>query len=125
MHLFTADGFEGEPIACDEGELEWVDIDKIESLHIWEGDKIFLRLLAEKAPFFSLKLVYDGHDGLISAVLNGKEIKKGKNYRKLSRSGTPVIEKESNRAGIPLECRCEILGTDITGIISIRRRSKE
>ena len=76
MHLFTADGFEGEPIACDEGELEWVDIDKIESLHIWEGDKIFLRLLAEKVPFFSLKLVYDGHDGLISAVLNGKEIKK-------------------------------------------------
>ena len=40
-----------------------------------EGDKIFLRLLAEKVPFFSLKLVYDGHDGLISAVLNGKEIK--------------------------------------------------
>ena len=76
MHLFTADGFEGEPIACDEGELEWVDIDKIESLHIWEGDKIFLRLLAEKVPFFSLKLVYDGHDGLISAVLNGKEIRK-------------------------------------------------
>ena len=76
MHLFTADGFEGEPIACDEGELEWVDIDKIESLHIWEGDKIFLRLLAEKVPFFSLKLVYDGHDGLISSVLNGKEIKK-------------------------------------------------
>ena len=75
MHLFTADGFEGEPIACDEGELEWVDSDKIESLHIWEGDKIFLRLLAEKVPFFSLKLVYDGHDGLISAVLNGKEIK--------------------------------------------------
>jgi 8-oxo-dGTP diphosphatase len=75
MHLFTADGFEGEPIACDEGELEWVDIDKIESLHIWEGDKIFLRLFAEKVPFFSLKLVYDGHDGLISAVLNGKEIK--------------------------------------------------
>lgn len=73
MHLFTADGFEGEPIACDEGELEWVDIDKIEALHIWEGDKIFLRLLAEKVPFFSLKLVYDGHDGLISAVLNGKE----------------------------------------------------
>ena len=76
MHLFTADGFEGEPIVCDEGELEWVDIDKIELLHIWEGDKIFLRLLAEKVPFFSLKLVYDGHDGLISAVLNGKEIKK-------------------------------------------------
>ena len=32
-------------------------------------------LFLKKVPFFSLKLVYDGHDGLISAVLNGKEIK--------------------------------------------------
>ena len=29
-------------------------------------------LLAEEEPFFSLKLVYDGHDTLVSAVLNGK-----------------------------------------------------
>ena len=67
MSLFTADGFEGEQIPCDEGELEWVDIDKIQELNIWEGDKIFFRLL----EFFSLKLVYDGHDGLVSAALNG------------------------------------------------------
>ena len=57
MSLFTADGFEGEEIACDEGELEWVPIEKIGELNLWEGDKIFLRLLAEDAPFFSLKLV--------------------------------------------------------------------
>lgn len=74
MSLFTADGFEGEPIPCDEGELEWVDIDKVEKLNIWEGDKIFLRLLAEDRDFFSLKLVYDGHDKLVSAALNGKKI---------------------------------------------------
>ena len=37
-------------------------------------DKIFLKLMAEKVPFFSLKLVYDGHDGLVSAVLNGTEL---------------------------------------------------
>ncbi len=74
MSLFTADGFEGEEIACDEGELEWVPIEKIGELNLWEGDKIFLRLLAEDAPFFSLKLVYDGHGGLEEAVLNGKRL---------------------------------------------------
>ena len=71
MSLFTADGFEGESITCDEGELEWVDIAKIQKLNIWEGDKIFLRLLAEEHPFFSLKLVYDGQDRLLEAVLDG------------------------------------------------------
>ena len=74
MHLFTADGFEGEPIACDEGQLEWVAFDDVPKLNIWAGDKIFFRLLAENAPFFSLKLVYDGHDRLVSASLNGKEM---------------------------------------------------
>lgn len=74
MSLFTADGFEGEEIVCDEGELEWVPIEKIGELNLWEGDKIFLRLLAEDALFFSLKLVYDGHGGLVDAVLNGKRL---------------------------------------------------
>ena len=74
MSLFHADGFEGEQIACDEGVLEWVDINKIQDLNLWRGDKIFLNLLADKVPVFSLKLVYDGHDGLVSAVLNGTEL---------------------------------------------------
>ncbi len=74
MSLFTADGFEGELLPCDEGELEWVDIDKVQELNIWEGDKIFFRLLKERQDFFSLKLVYDGHDGLVSAALDGKKI---------------------------------------------------
>ena len=75
MSLFTADGFEGEAIPCDEGEMEWVPIKQIEQLNLWEGDKIFLRLLAEESPFFSLKLVYDGRGGLVKAVLDGKQIK--------------------------------------------------
>lgn len=74
MSLFTATGFEGEPIVCNEGNLEWVDIDEIQNLNIWEGDKIFFRLLAEEHDFFSLKLVYDGHDKLIEAILDGKSI---------------------------------------------------
>lgn len=72
MSLFTADGFEGEPVVCDEGELEWVPIEKVWGLNLWEGDKIFFRLLDEDEPFFSLKLVYDGGGKLVSAALNGR-----------------------------------------------------
>ena len=73
MSLFTADGFEGDPIPCDEGELEWVPVEKVWKLNIWEGDKIFFRLLDENAPFFSLKLVYDGHSGLLEASLKDRK----------------------------------------------------
>lgn len=68
MHLFTAHGFEGELTACDEGELRWVEKDEVLSLPLWEGDREFLRLLREDAPFFSLKLVYQG-DALVSCAL--------------------------------------------------------
>ena len=62
MSLYTADGFEGEPIDCDEGELEWVEKSKIETLKLWEGDKIFFDLLERDCGFFSLKLVYNIED---------------------------------------------------------------
>ena len=65
MHLFTAIEYEGEIKECDEGNLEWVSKDKIEDLNLWEGDKIFFRLLENDVPFFSLKLCYD-EDKLIS-----------------------------------------------------------
>ncbi|MGN0353653.1 MAG: NUDIX hydrolase [Muricoprocola sp.] len=72
MSLFTADGFEGEQIPCNEGTLEWIDISELEKLNLWEGDKIFFRLLEENVPFFSLKLVYSKEGKLESATLNGK-----------------------------------------------------
>lgn len=71
MSLFTADNFTGMMTDCDEGELEWIDKKDIPKLNLWAGDRIFFRLLEENLPFFSLKLVYDGNDRLISAVLNG------------------------------------------------------
>lgn len=74
MSLFTADGFIGEQISCDEGDLEWVDISRINELNLWEGDLIFHRLLLERNTFFSLKLVYDGQDKLIYAALDGKPL---------------------------------------------------
>ena len=69
MHLFTADRFEGElNAACDEGELRWVPKPQIAALNLWEGDRVFLDLLANDAPFFMLKLIYSG-DRLISQKL--------------------------------------------------------
>ena len=73
MHLFTADAWQGILIDCNEGELVWIDKKKVPELPIWQGDKIFFRLLEQDIPFFSLKLSYEG-DTLVQAVLNGKEI---------------------------------------------------
>ena len=70
----TADGWEGTLAEnCPEGDLAWVKKEKVPALPLWEGDRIFLRLLEEAHPFFSLKLVYEG-DHLIRAVLDGKEL---------------------------------------------------
>ena len=75
MCLYTADGYEGEIIPCNEGVLEWIRKEDLLKLNLWEGDKIFLKLLQENAPFFSLKLAYMG-DVLTEAVLDGKKLKK-------------------------------------------------
>lgn len=71
MHIFHSTDFSGEIKECDEGTLEWVDKTKLYSMPIWEGDKIFLKLLEDNAPFFSLKLEYKS-DTLTRAVLNGE-----------------------------------------------------
>ena len=73
MFLYTADDFTGKMSPCDEGTLEWVPKKELSRLNLWEGDKIFLKLLAEDAPFFSLKLSYEGDD-LVFAALDGKEL---------------------------------------------------
>ncbi|MBQ5686978.1 MAG: DNA mismatch repair protein MutT, partial [Ruminococcus sp.] len=73
MYLFTADGFEGQLQECDEGDLQWISREFLDSLPKWEGDQIFLKLLWEDAPFFLLKLRYRG-DQLQEAVLDGKRI---------------------------------------------------
>lgn len=74
MCMYTADGFTGTMKECDEGTLEWVPKKDLEKLNMWTGDRIFLKLLKDEAPFFSLKLSYRG-DELVQAVLDGKEIK--------------------------------------------------
>ena len=73
MCLYTADDYEGTLYDCNEGVLKWVNKNEIFNLNLWEGDRIFLRLLQENHPFFSLKLVYEGNC-LKEAVLDGKRI---------------------------------------------------
>ena len=75
MHLFTADGWTGEIGECSEGVLEWVPRTRLLELPHWEGDAIFLNLLGQDVPFFSLKLCYDKDDQLLEAVLNGEKIR--------------------------------------------------
>lgn len=81
IFLYTGEA-EGEVKSdCDEGVLRWVPIDRIDELNLWEGDRVFLRLLRESRDFFSLKLSYVG-DTLVSCVLNGTPM-------------TPVGEKQA------------------------------
>lgn len=73
MYLFTADGFEGQLQQCEEGQLQWVKRSFLDALPKWEGDRIFLDLLWQDAPFFLLTLRYEGQR-LAQAVLNGKRL---------------------------------------------------
>ena len=74
MHLFTADGFEGEVKTGDEGELAWIAKAELLKLPMWAGDRIFLEKIAEPCPFFSLKLRYEG-EHLAEAVLDGRPLR--------------------------------------------------
>ena len=74
MFLYSASGLNGTLTECDEGVFEWIDKKSVYDLNIWEGDKIFFHLLEDRDDFFSLKLVYDGHENLIEAVLDGEPL---------------------------------------------------
>ncbi len=74
MHLFTATRWSGrQRTDCPEGDLAWIDREKLRELTLWAGDRIFLQLLEQEAPFFSLKLCYRGEQ-LTAASLNGKPL---------------------------------------------------
>ena len=69
MHLYTSSSFEGDLTVCDEGVLEWIPKSEVYNLPIWEGDKIFFKLLEERDDYFSLKLVYSENDELIDVTI--------------------------------------------------------
>lgn len=68
--LFTSDDFSGTiDEDCSEGDLSWVDIDKVMDLNLWEGDRVFLKMLNEREDFFAIKLIYDSQNNLIETVV--------------------------------------------------------
>ena len=73
MHLFTCPAFSGTLHECDEGVLEWVNKARVMLLPLWEGDRVFLRLLADDAPFFRLCLRYEGDSLRESRMLGEAE----------------------------------------------------
>lgn len=73
MFLYTAEGYTGELADCDEGKLEWVEKSRVYDLPLWEGDRIFFRLLEEDRGFFGLKLRYEGNI-LAEAALDGQAL---------------------------------------------------
>ncbi len=91
MFLYTATGFEGTPVSCDEGELEWVPKESIDGLYLWEGDRIFFELLKSGARSFSLKLRYQD-DLLTEAALDGKPL-----------DLLDVLDEEGNPSGLVRE----------------------
>lgn len=60
MYVFISVDFSGELIECNEGDLEWIDKEKIFDLNVWEGDKIFLEKIQKDSKFFTAKFEYDG-----------------------------------------------------------------
>lgn len=75
MHLYTINGFSGDLIECNEGTLKWIKKEEVFGLKLWEGDKIFLKLLLEEKDYFSLKLRYQGE-----ILIEAKEMIRGIDY---------------------------------------------
>lgn len=64
MYIYEIEDFSGELIECNEGELKWIPIKDIYNYPMWEGDKAFLPLLINHAPYFKMRLTYQ-HNELI------------------------------------------------------------
>ncbi|MEY8370010.1 NUDIX domain-containing protein [Aerococcaceae bacterium 50-4] len=64
IFLYTGELENNEVGQTHEGDLSWVDKDKIFDLKLWEGDRIFLKDLVETSTIMDIKLVYDENDVL-------------------------------------------------------------
>ena len=68
MFIFTSDDFDGDPVAGREGTFEWVDLDKIETVNLYEGDRIFFDLM-KKHKFFAVEFLYKGFELISHKIL--------------------------------------------------------
>lgn len=68
LFIFEADRFKGDVKECNEGDLEWIANEKLDSLPVWEGDHDIMRWVQD-GRFFSAKQRYRGHELLESTVI--------------------------------------------------------
>ena len=62
MCLFTADGFTGELIECNEGDLQWMDKKSACASDLGRRCHFFKTAdRGRRAPLFTLRLVYEGN----------------------------------------------------------------
>ena len=62
IYLYQVNSFSGELIDCDEGTLKWIDIDKVMSLNMWEGDYTFMPYIIDFKKEINLTLIYKNKD---------------------------------------------------------------
>ena len=63
VFLFSATDFSGTVKSCSEGELLWIEKDKLDDLPMHEGDRYFIKWMNENKGIFSVKYIYD--DGVL------------------------------------------------------------
>ncbi len=58
VYLYTSHDYRGEiNYQSNEGELKWIDDQRLFDLNLWEGDHLFLKWM-EQPRFFSAKMIY-------------------------------------------------------------------
>ena len=61
MYLFVCGDFTGELIKdCPEGELAWIEEEKVMDLPMWEGDRLFMPDVLAGRDGIDLTVVYEG-----------------------------------------------------------------
>lgn len=83
MFIYVVTGFTGGMIECNEGDLAWIDKQEVMKLNLWEGDRIFLKLLSEERYGFSIRYVYHGDELVeVTGNITSEDIAVVDKYRK-------------------------------------------
>ncbi len=70
IYVYTTRSFTGVIHECNEGQLSWINKNRVLDLNLWEGDRIFLNyILNDKKDLFYLHLFYDKYDKLVKYEL--------------------------------------------------------
>ncbi len=70
MYLYRVDLSEDVNVSCcDEGTLSWIEEEKMDSLPMWKGDRLFLKYVRNMETFKHMTLIYDEDGRLVDSVI--------------------------------------------------------